>query len=502
MNSFNDLLELIQALSAKEKRAVLHHLESKTRAGNNQLLELFVVLSKETFASQYEKHLEGNPILSSKNLPTLKQRLQSVIRAEMGTEGAAENVYCQIQLEMAAIGALFQKNLHTQIFQELKKIRRKAIRFDYKTVHQSVLEWERKIIISKRTPESLKRLADLHESQNYLWETVRREMSLKNLLDEVLVIFYSQHTASEEIQGKFTAILHSSQSFNPLEIEEKRCRLLIYEIRGLCELGLKNFGAAFENFQSALEEWEDDPAWIDEFPAEFLKDFNRFQSSILSWGKEVDALRKHSNRVEKLPFSRPEVRFRVKYYGLQVQFLMYMNFLQWEKAQEVVMETEAWMNKGNKLLTRQHKLNFLYNFAIFYFLQDNFDQARFHLQDILDMPGSTERPDIRCAGRLLLLIVFLEKGDYDFSEYFLQSTKAWFKRNHPGEYLSKVLFKGVNKLIRAQTLDLPEVFSGMKTKLEKGPSVQGRNELLLWVESKIQGISLKAVCERQIPEMR
>lgn len=498
----NNLLELILALSPKEKRSVEQYLETRTRGGSNQLLALFSAYADAHSYPLEAKWQKRNPILSSQNLPTLKQRLEAIVLNEVGSSSASQNTYSEIQLKLAAVGGLFQKQLHKQAIQVLRKVQKKAARFDYKTIQLTVLDWERRMITQKRTLESRQRLQELHESQSHFWETVKREMSLKNLLDEVVILFYSQKISTQETQAKLNSILSSSTFYDPDEIQEKRCRLLIYEIRGFCNLGLEHFETAIRNFELALCEWEQDPAWIDEFPQEFLKDYTRYLNSVLLGAKEVESLRKHSEKLGKLPLSNPGVKFRLNYYGFQQQLMVYLNYNNWELAEEVAAEAEQWLAEGNKLLTRQHRLTFLYNFAVLKFMQDQYPLALPYLNEIMDMPGSSERPDIRCAARLLVLVSYLEKEDFDYVAYFLESTKAWFKRNHPEENISKALFKLSYQVLKQQVLNQPDIFSDFKAELERGTPVTGQRELTFWAESKIKKIPLKQVCEERISAIR
>lgn len=502
MSKISELLQLVRSLTRKEQARIGNVLASQTRGNSNQQLDLFNALVHASPAVDGKTVPQQLGPRHRKNLPTLMRRLYTLILQHLGTATDEQDVSSRLANAIRSVGVLYEKQLHPQAAKVLKKAMKLADTFEESHHHLQLIDWERKLIRAQRRPDAAALLQARYLLQQSIAEVLRRQIETRNLRDQVLELIRDKAVAPQAKQARMKEIAALPIIQDCRYARDMRSRINANATLGTCLFELGQTEEAIAIYSKLLDLWEAHPAWIDEYPEDLMEDFNLFQSMVLRDSHRLDLLEKHMETIKKLPLARPNLKFRFRYYGFQLQIVVYLNFLKWDLARKVIGEAQVWMQADEKMFTTAHRLAFLYNFAVFHFFQDEFSTARKFTLQIIDARDKLKRLDLRAASRLLNLVICIEEKDYDYAEYQLRATRTWFQRQSLDGPFSKAFLRLAQQIIEGGGHDLRARIQAQKDAMSGLAPIQGSNEIVIWMESKIRGISLRQVCEQLIPEMQ
>ncbi|MEM0999292.1 MAG: hypothetical protein AAGN35_19705 [Bacteroidota bacterium] len=502
MSKISELHELTDSLTAKEQNRIRAVLKSQVRGNSNQQLDLFQALLNGQSENKGNDAVQQLSPRHRKNLPTLMRRLYELILKNLGGPGNDAAVSNRLATALSAIRALYEKQLNDQAEKVLRKAKKLARAFEESNYHLQLIEWERKFIINQKVPDASERLQILFQEQQLIAQQMNRQMETRHLRDQALELNRNKTLSPQEKNRRLQEIVDHPLLQDSTNSKEIRSRINARATLGTCIFELGDSEKAVEIYAQLLDFWEARPTWINEYPESYLEDFTLFQYMVLRDSSRIDLLEKQLEIIKQLPIARPDLQFRFKYYGFQMQIVVYLNFLKWREARETILEAWEWMESDTKSFTPSHRLAFLYNFAVFYFFQDEFTPAKRFTLQIIEERSKQKRIDLRAAARLLNLVIYLEEQDYDFAEYQLRATRAWLRRQALEGPFAKAFLRLVQQIIDGSGHDLHQRIAEHKDQLSSLPPIQGSNEIIIWMESKIRGTSLRAVCEQLIPEMR
>lgn len=502
MSRLNDLQRLIDSLSPQETRTIRKILESRTRGSSNQLLDLYEMLLANAERKNTQELIGLLDKNVKKNLPTLQSRLRELILENLTASPSDQDIQMRLHSELNRIAFLFKKRLFNQVQQTLSKAKKLAAQFEEGTSLLQLLVWERNLVRAKRFPDAVRRFKILDEAERSILNELNRQMHLKELNDQIyaLITFTSGNTGKHDDQFKEISSRPIIQS--GLLAKDMRSRILALETLGNCHLGLGNTQESLANFESLVEEWINQPAWIKEYPSEFFGHINQLQSRLLITTGDLAALERLPILLSRLQIDSAEIRFRFNYYAFQQRFIVYMNFQEWDAARKVFFEAEKWMRDNSELFSVSRMLVFLLNFGVFHFLMEDFNLAKKYFNEILNIENQNERLEIRAATRLLNLIAYLEIGDFDYIEYQLRSTRAWFLRHDTHQGYVEEFFRLIRSILKYRDPNALAQYTTFIAKVANYEPMQGSSEILMWAESKVANLSIKRICELRVPEIR
>lgn len=480
----------------------MHVLKSHIRSKSNQQLDLFSALVNASPTDNEKSiRLRLGP-RHHKNLPTLMRRLYMLILENLGSYSTKQEVKSRLTSATNSIAVLYGKQLYAQAAKILKKALKLAADFEESYHHLNLIDWERKLIRSQRRPDAAALLRKLYRKQKNIALEMDRQIETRHVRDQLLELIRDKSLAQEVKNERMRETLELPILHTCRYARDMRSRINANATLGTCLFELGRTDEAVDIYSRLLDLWEAHPDWVNEYPEELLEDFNLFQSMVLRDSDRLDLLEKHMETIKKLPLARPNLQFRFRYYGFQMQIVIYLNFLKWEQARQVIQEAQEWMEVDHKLFTPSHRVAFLYNFAVFHFFHDEFSRARKFALQIIDAPGKSKRADLRAGARLLNLVIAIEEKDYDYAEYQLRATRTWLQRQSLESPFSKSFLRLIQQIIDGGGHNLTTRIREHKEALSSLPPIQGRNEIIIWMESKVRKTSLKQVCELLVPEMR
>ena len=150
-----------------------------------------------------------------------------------------------------------------------------------------------------------------------------------------------------------------------------------------------------------------------------------------------------------------------------------------------------------------HKIMVLYyKFAWIYLGDNNPSKGILYLNKIINNELNNLREDLQDYARILQLICHYELGNYDILDYLLQTYSSYFNRKMSINIFLKQAMKMFHALKSKGELDHSLVFKNYYTifsEISKDPYERRAFiylDLLSWLESKILGISLQEVIQR------
>lgn len=502
MSRISDLHELIQHLNKRELRAVRGTLAAMTKGKPNQQSELFEALAQSKIPQSLQEITTFLSLPLQNNLPTILRRLRASIMNEVLMDSETKGIEGQLAWKLNEIRWLFDRNLLDQIPWTLKKAMKKAEQFELDNIAMELLSWERRLVEVKRHAVSSTYLEGLNQKENQFLQRYSQVIQLRQLKDEVQWYIQSKDETARPVQARLQEIIALPSLAAALSSPDKRRRMLALAIKGYCHRVLGQTEEAVERFESLLEEWEASPEWISEYPGAYMKDYNSFQAHALIGSNDLKSLEKHGQILLNLPIAHPKVRFRLTYYGFQQQLVVYMNFLEWELAEKVAVESEQWMRENWKLFDTPQKLAYLYNFAVLRFIRGHFSTAKVFLREIIALKAKTKRLDLRGAARMLYLAVNLAEEEYAYSDSLIKSAHIWFARNYDQWGFQRRFLGLAKRIVQAHSLQVPADFQLFIHEVRQAPLIAGANEVIIWAISRVSQLDMQKASEVRFAELR
>ena len=264
---------------------------------------------------------------------------------------------------------------------------------------------------------------------------------------------------------------------------------------------------ALNIYDELLSTWEKKRKWIDQHPIEFFGILKNFLGLSL-FLEDFEAFRSKLQEYQTLKFRTPDLqeRFMLILYSKELNYAI--NHLDFSDAIKVTEKVGKWLGEVS-FISMAQRLSTTYNILTFLFVNGEFKKANRWLLEILNASGKTERQDIRDFARVFQIVFQTELNNPDLQEYLLRSSYRYLKRKSGYQDLEKLLIQffrrhhklspGSNETHRSwQTLSLD------LEQLRQSRSDQhllGLNEIAYWVQSKIEGVSIREYFERMKREI-
>ena len=139
------------------------------------------------------------------------------------------------------------------------------------------------------------------------------------------------------------------------------------------------------------------------------------------------------------------------------------------------------------------------------FILGNYDRAIDHLQPIINTPTTGMWSATKKSARLMQVLVYYEKGDFEFLPYLLRSTYRYMLQQKQLQSSEKILMKYLRRLLNiADRRELPPFFHQLQLELVNNPEQwggeygMGNFNLIGWLKSKTEKKSFRQVLTEEL----
>lgn len=502
----DELHQLIKALDKGEKRRF--KLFASMLAGSNRklMINLFDTLAAMPNFDP-DALRAGDPSLPA-DYASARTRLVKLILKSFRAHDQHASVDAELYNHLLDIEILHSKKIFKTCRMRINKATKLALKFEKYDLLLRILQCEHRLLISDPKPDKSDWFQRIHKLQSLCTERMT-EINRLHLLHEECRAFARELPRSSDgsIPLPFQKILnHPELQIRPIS-ENLLARTYYHNIRGMIEMATGNSARAYQEYLPLIEDWSQQQHRIEDMADLYLGVYNNYLACCLFRDRHYADFQPAIQRLMDLSFRDSAILTKFRRVAYFNDFIFRWNHEPFATVVPLVQEIKEWMEKVQEQLPLYQKLVFYYNFANFYFLNDDYSEANYWNLQIRNAEGSDERIDIRDFARMFQLILQFEMGDFDLREYTLRSVKRFLSRSQNLQDLESALLKYF-QAVNVNPADQLKAASELEISLEnirRAPGDRtplGLRELTLWARGKVNGKGTTATFQDMVQENR
>ncbi len=493
------LFQLIKSLTPAEKRYFKVFVSKSKNQSEAKFIKLFNLIDKYPYYDE-AKILESEKSFKSSQISNLKAHLYKQILQSLENYNPDNDIEIKIRDLLNYTNLLYNKSLFEQCSKMLEKARHMAETNDKILLLFEILEFEKKLLTKYiRTDISKRALSLVNESEKML-NSIKNTRIFQNLSLK-LYTFYLQigFIRNSEDFDRASRFLYSSlPAFDEDKLSFNEKMFLYHSFTGYYFF-IQDSERGYEYAKRWLQLFEKNPERIVPKIEHYIKAFNNMLTAQFKLFKlkEFDDYSKRFESIAEMPalnlnFNIQRQIFKYSSIHKINKYFMLGRFTEGTKIiPELAKELEKY---ENKIDTHSFTI-FYYKFACMYFGDEDYQQAIFWLNKIINAKDVNIRSDIHGFARILNLISHWELENTDIVDYYIRSTYRYLIKKADFHLFQKYILKFLRKLSNISPDELQQAFIDLKKDLKplKNNAYEKRAfiyfDIISWLESKIENRS-------------
>lgn len=508
----DQLFLLINSLSKAEKRNFRLYATRIQSGKDAKFVQLFDVLDK---LDDYDEVaiLKRLPDVRKHHLANLKRHLYRQILTSLRLIHIQKNIDIQIREQIDFARILYGKGMYMQSLRILDRIKQIAIDHHQDLLHLEILEFQ-KLIEARHVTRS--RSVE-HKMDELLGESETRctVTYYSNLLSNLNIKIHGwyidrghAHTAAEKEE-----ISNFLERHYPDHLHVSTRKETFFERVNLNQIYLwfHYINLDFKRAEEQAKQWvnqffrntqmqEKDPDLYMRglyYLLAFLfinRDIREHQYYLKQFVHYVEDADVYLNTNSKMIAS-----FYLNLSRVNQLFLMG----DYQAADQLIPEIEEEIERYQLHADRYRVLLFYYKFAWIKFAIGAFDEAQDYLNEIVLVKSDVLREELYYYAKLLQLLCFYEKKEYDVMAYHLTSLRRSIGRSRDKDKVLRITTGFLKKISETPEAEVQSLFEEFEQEILKQSQSAGNKKSLiylntpLWVKSQIKGCTIAEICEKQ-----
>jgi hypothetical protein len=507
----NPLFKLIKSLSKSEKRYFKLYVSRHLINDFSQYIELFNVIEKQKEYSEKIIHRDLSGII--KNIPSTKYHLYQKILESLELFRKGKQVDSLIIQGISQASILFDKSFYEEAQLKIFKIKKLAYLHEQFELILNILQLENRII--------LKKISGQHTTNNLLEKVLEEEKRVIGILS--IVNEYKALASEFDVYVKRVGMQHRSSEKkirfkkimqHPL-IKHENKAVTIYSKKLLYYI-LQNYYLLTDSPEKATEYSVKSLKLIEstldkknrQDVLQYMNTLNNLLVIQLNNG-DYSAGLKIVEKLKLIPIElnskeTDETNIKALQYGDIHEISIYNSLGKFAKAKTVADAIIPKFNKVKAEISDEYKLLLYIKLAYTYFAVNKYKDSLRWSNEILKLPKSELREDIRSAIRVLNLIIHFELNNTDFLEHINISARRYFKKRTESHTVESIVIAFMDKF---QNLDKnehisafkklkDEILTALRSPYEK-PALK-YFDFISWLDSKITNKPFAEVVQKNL----
>lgn len=449
------------------------------------------------------------PGIKKEQLSNLKSNLYKQLLSILRQINRSNSINITIRENIDYAVILYNKGLYTAALDALDKVKKTAVDAKKYSSVLTILELEKKI-------EALYVTGSMYpKAQQLTKETteVLKELNLNHQLSNLSLSLYGLYLQYGFVKDNkdydfitdYFKVNLPSVSIDNLGFYGK---LYYYQSHVWYHFMVQDFPNYYRYSIKWIDLFDEDKRWIDNELTIYIKGYHNvlnaaFMSQRYDKFKPVlkDFLSLGESQLKRMNEDEYSTYILIKSTHEINQFFLNGNY---QDAIKYVTEHKEFLLHNELGWDLNRELSSFFKVGCIYFCAGDLDNALMYLNKITNTVYPNFREDIQCFARMLTLIIHFEKENEILITHQVISTYRYLSKiKHLQKALVAVL-AFLRKLSKVNENNLKKEFIKLKTTLEaiEGDEFERRPFLYLdiisWLESKIEGISLGEVLQRKI----
>ncbi|RLD68802.1 MAG: hypothetical protein DRI95_01900 [Bacteroidetes bacterium] len=489
------LFQLIKSLTAAEKRYFKVFVSKGKDQSDAKFIKLFNLIDKYK-AYDEARILEQEKSFKVTQVSNLKAHLYKQILQSLENYNPDDDVEIKIRDLLNYTNLLYNKSLFEQCWKMLEKARQMADANDKVLLLFEIVEFEKKLLTKSIHTDISENVLKLVSESEKMLKSIKSTRIFQNLSIK-LYSFYLQigfirnssdfDTASRFLYSSLPAFDEDKLSFNE--------KMFLYHSFTGYYFFIQDSERGYEYAKKWLQLFEDHPEKIVPKIEYYIKAFNNLlvaQFKLFRL-KEFDENSKKFGAITKIPglnlnFNLQRQIFKYSSIHKIDKYFMLGRFTEGTK---IIPEIAKGLEKYENNLDTHSLTIFHYKFACMYFGDEDYQQAIYWLNKIINAKDVNIRSDIHGFARILNLISHWELGNMDIVDYYIRSAYRYLVKKADFHLFQKYILKFLRKLSNISPDELQQAFIDLKKDLKplKNNAYEKRAfvyfDIISWLESKI-----------------
>ncbi|MCH2045910.1 MAG: hypothetical protein MK212_17470 [Saprospiraceae bacterium] len=461
------LHQLIQALTANEKKYFSIELRKYFNKQESKLELLFKLFKQDNIPSQEEieeAYLEQHFSVQylSADLHKLYQSILDFAQSFKPTK----NQQNQLHSDFQQILFLFQKKLFLQAQQGIPRLKKQLLKFEIYPLLLEVLQLEHRIAkILNHLDHALKAL----EEQQAIWK-------LQTQVNQIIALHYqSIQYRTQLAKARNTQDLERLEELvqNPLLTQQTAIPSFNYQFHLLETYAnyyfiIDNKVKELQTNQKIIDLYHHFKHFMDDQPLNYLLIHTRVLAIRRSLYPKQFAEALQAYRQLKTKRQKKEAASIIFIFSYNYELDTYIKNQEWSKAKALLPTMQNGLKKYSSLISKDLIMSAYHRFALTYFSNQDYEQALHYLKKIQDDFTAKIRPDIYYFSSIFQLITHYELKNYRLIPYLTKTVTYQLKKHYTLYPIEKLLLNNLKKLAQPVTnYKRRKIFDNFSQKLNK-----------------------------------
>lgn len=480
------LFELVQSLSASEKRYFSRSAQfyaSKTTQDYYQLFTILDNLPAYNEAAIRAQH--SNPVFTE-NLSVSKNYLYNQILQSLRNYHHKNSAMHQLYSLLEDIHILLDKNLIKQVRKRIDKAKKVAQRYQADHILIEILRIERHIIRGYVSNRADQPLAENQEKTAFHLQQLNLKFEIMELYDEVYFNLRNRTDPSETARRTKAILSRFSKKITNqyLSFETKMVYHLIWV--NYYAILSKNVEQSKANMKVILDTFSEHPQFIDEYPLRYINVVNNYLN-LFYLENDFSAFPKYLTFLDKIKAKSEYIRLKLFQTNYYLKFLEPLGKHDYQAAKSIIPPVEKGLKSYEKAIDKNFQFEFFQNLVIIYFFNKDYLNAKKWIKRVAKEKKHDIRQDVRLFCRLWNCLIFYEQKEYDEAYTAVQNLLRTMKKNTPQDIFYRSFLMSFFKIIGAiSKRERHQLLNDLNATLatEKG-YINGKKELLFWIQQQL-----------------
>lgn len=500
----DQLFQLIQSLSKGEKRHFKLFATRHKGGENAKFLKLFDIINAQTNYNE-EKILAKESSITAEQLPNIKQNLYKQLLQSLRLLHNDSDIDLKIHELLDNTWILYNRCLYAQSQRHLDKAKELCTKYEKNTLLLEVHEMEKKLASKIVKRDIQEKLDALIPEGNELQKRLSNIITFSNLSSKLYGLYtkfgFTRNSADFEIVNSFLYSTLPAFKEEDLSPEEK---MHLYNALVGYYFFIQDSRRAYDYAIKWVALFDQKPDLIVAKIEMYIKSINNLldgqyklskYEEFIQTSQKFEAIQKKNDVV-----LTENIKFLLFKYSSKHTLDKYFMLGEFDEGVKQIEHLANNLEIFEEQLNEHSKLIYYYKFACMYFGNDDYKNAVYWLNQIINARDEDIRSDILCFARILNLISHFELQNDDLVEYYIKSTYRFLGKKDDLHYFQTRILRFLKRLNNLKTpKELVEAFKELREQLipltanpyEKRAFVYF--DIISWLESKINNKPVKEI---------
>lgn len=504
----DDLFNLIKSLNRSEKRYFKLFVDSTGGSSPKKYIRLFDLIDQQDDFDE-EKILEKEKSFKPSQLSNMKAHLYFKILQSMRLYNQTAVTEIQIREHIDYAQLLLNKSLYDQCVNILQKAKRAAAKIDNLELLLEILKWEKSVLSQTVGRDNQKRVNRIVEEVQDVNNRITNINTFTNLSVKLNSLYKKVgFIRNKSDYNKVVSIFKSSVPAYDEEALSLNEKLNLYHLLVGYYFMIQNFEKGYHYAKEWVKLFDQHAEMIPVRLEMYINSINNLMIAQYKLFKyhEFIVTSKKLKTIRFLPgiSINENIRLKLMKYSYVHEFNRYFMLGDFAHGVALMNRIKPNLESFANQLDNHSRIILYYKTACLYFGNDNYNEALYNLNKIINTQEGELREDIHSFARIVNLICHYELGNTDVIDHYIRSTYRFLLKKGDMQTFQRYILSFLKKLGSGITQDqLLKQFESLRMQLlplenniyEKRPFMYF--DIISWLESKIQQKPIQVVIKEK-----